>query len=471
MTTKKSSPVREWFRRHIKKTLWAVGGILLIWLVLEVFRIWGEHTLVNRFNSVINEFREAVSENNGILVQARKEIGEHEKNVSELLEKVRENIRTENDLDVDSMPEDLPPVVLAIFPPTETSRPLLEGLQLVESSKNSQLTSRCTIEYLQEGASPDDTIKEIRSRFSKENIVLIIGHESSQTAKEINERLYEAKEFVERASPVPLILPATTNPELTKSPSRGIHHILRLPANDEKQIMRIKDLLGPNGLNSKRVTLVVDSSNLAYANYIARGLILGKDPVKIVDAVGVGLAGDGFSPNRFMISDPDTIVFIGMDVHANLMLRRMAEDTLPTHKKKLNLIFTDGVAGNAFETLSRDISARFAQKVRIFITGPFPTTIARGDRIDSLPNFRQYGAAARELAEYLVTEAHDVKERITRGSVLKVLQKRLNNGAGTKLAGLTIRFDANGDVVEGEEHVYEQGSKQAKHSTLCSCGR
>ena len=41
---------------------------------------------------------------------------------------------------------------------------------------------------------------------SKENIVLIIGHQSSQAVKELNEQLYESKGFVNAGVAVPFNL-------------------------------------------------------------------------------------------------------------------------------------------------------------------------------------------------------------------------------------------------------------------------
>ena len=315
---------------------------------------------------------------------------------------------------------------------------------------------------------PDDTAKEISRRLSKENIVLIIGHETSQTAKEINERLYEAPQFVRAGIPIPLILPEATNPNLTRTPSRGIHHILRLPANDDLQVQRLKDLVGSTGLCSRRIILIVNNSNMTYAEYIAKSLLLGSNAVPVIDSVGVGLGGQGFSPRRFLSAAPDTIIFIGMEAHATLMLGRMAEDNNGI-TNILNLVFTDGVAGRRFQSLARAVVAdKLRGKVRVFYTGPFPTDVAKGGELDSVPTFNLYGRASRDLAVDLVQTAW-FRGQPTGASILEIMQKRWINGRGGEFAGIRVRFDCNGDNVEGQEHVYEQGPRKALHSQFCSC--
>jgi len=458
--------ILRWIRR--RRTVWGLVATCALCVLLWLINWWAHRLIDDQRKSFIAAVSDVVSKNNATLSQARSEMNQLGAQVGQLLSEMKSRAREQKDELLAAIPSNGPPVVLAVFPPTDVSGPLLQGLQLSKDHPNNELTSKCRIEYVEEAASIDDTVKELRSKLARENVVLVIGHESSQSAKEINARLYEAKEFVEQGLPVPLILPAATNPELTKSPSGGIRHILRLPATDGQQISRIRQLIGAKGLKSSRVVLIVDSSNPAYANYIARGLILGKDPLKIVDCIGVGLAGDGFDPRRFMNANPDTIVFIGMEVHANLMLRRMSEDVLPKLPRPINLIFTDGVAGDAFQATSRDVAAKAGKNTRIFVTGPFPTVLPLGEAVGSLPNYYQYGVAARELAWHLVDDA-EFKGEITRKSVLDALKRKLNNDREIKIGDLLAKFDANGDMVHAQEHVYEQTGLEARHSTFCSC--
>ena len=108
-------------------------------------------------------------------------------------------------------------------------------------------------------------------------------------------------------------------------------------------------------LNAERITLVVDNSNAASSSYMAQAFILGPKGANIVESVGVALGGDGFSPKRFLDSDPDTVVFVGMEIQADLLLQRLAQDKQFSPKRKLNLVFTDGVAGEGFQHLSREL--------------------------------------------------------------------------------------------------------------------
>ena len=412
----------------------------------------------------------------GELARSLDDVKAMESRINQALTQFRETVKTTNDEIVANMPKKLPPVVLAVFPPGETSRPILEGLGLFAAGAppaatpvpQIPLTGNCTLEYLRESNSPGDTARQIRDRMSKENVVLIIGHQSSQAVKELNQELYESKGFVDLNLAMPVILPAATNPALTQSPSKGIHHILRLPATDELQIGRLKSLL--TGLKSQKVALIVDSSNAAYSTYIAQELILGVKDATIVDCVGVALGGDGFSPTRFLDSEPDTVVFVGMEIQADLLLRRLADDKRFAPQQKLNLVFTDGVAGEGFQSLSRELMrAKLEEKVSIYVTGPFPTTTSRGTAVGQLPNFKNYGITAKQLAKELIEDAQRSGE-VTIQSVLKELQLRLTNNRESMIAEMRVKFDEKGDVVSGQEHVYEQGAQDAWHSRLCACG-
>jgi hypothetical protein len=89
--------------------------------------------------------------------------------------------------------------------------------------------------------------------------------------------------------------------------------------------------------------------------------------------------------------------------------------------------------------------------------------------LGELPNFKNYGVAARQLAKDLIEDARGTGD-VTIQSVLKMLQLRLTQGREVVLAEMRVKFDSNGDVLNGQEHVYEQGPEKAWHSVLCSCG-
>lgn len=363
-----------------------------------------------------------------------------------------------------------PPVVLAVFPDGNVSRKILEGLSLLETQDDRQLTDFCTIRWEREEPTPEGTANKLRKVLMEENVVLLIHGEMSTTVKALNERLFEAQEFIHGDGPIPLILPGVTNPSLNKSPSAGIFHCLRLPANDDLQIRAIRRLLGPGALQSKSAVLVLDKLNPTYAEYIARELLQGGDLV-INNSVGVGLSDGGFVPPYLLDDKPDTILFIGMEEQANVFLRRLARgsDMNPSGGQTLNLIFTDGVAGDAFPKVAKSVlGGGLKGKARIFVTGPFPTDVPRGVEIPELPDFRIYGAAARELAKKIVSEVHG-RGRVTRRAVLAALQERLDPTKTEKHVGLSFNFDRYGDNRLGEVHVFEQEQFRTLHSSLCPC--
>lgn len=355
-------------------------------------------------------------------------------------------------------------IALAVFPSSTTSKPMLEGLNISDEYLNKERNWRLV--YLREDgleATEQDLLHRLEEN---DDIVLVVGHERSTTVKYLNERVYESDQFSGDESPIPLLLPAVTNPDITKSPRGGHRHILRLPATDDKQVDRLVTLLSE--LKTKKLVLVVDTSNRSYSDYIAGELISREPNSIIVDSLGVDLSSDGFSSERFLKSHPDTIIFIGMEAQASIFLRRFRTEYEGTlGPKGLRLIFTDGVAGVTFD---KNRSSILREGDSIFLSGPFPAEAQKGDETD-FPTYRGYAALARNIAEDLFVRANR-RGGVSRANILGAMQD-IKDGetAGQKftLGKIVALFDDAGDNKLGSMHVWEVRKNGVIHSTSCAC--
>jgi len=357
-------------------------------------------------------------------------------------------------------------VVLAVFPKdSATSQPMIRALNGDRTDRPSRIPlpfDHCFLEFAEERDTEESTARSLQKRLEDPNVVLVIGHERSTMAQYVIDHVYKNGTLGSNQGPVPLILPAVTNPNITKEPPEGKSHILRLPASDDRQVAAISTLLlSPL---PKRVVLVVDASNRVYSQFIANQLIAKNPQVSFVDSVGVALDSDGFYPARFLNAKPDTIIFVGMEVPATIFLPRLVES--PEYNKsvpKPRLIFTDGTAGDTFDKVTRHLPAT----LRVFLTAPFPTDVPKGASVE-FPNYKQMGEAARSLALKLLAEAQD-KGAISRANVLLALRNRLDVSRTEDLSGIRASFDSEGNNIEGEVHVYELGQSGPTHSLKCPC--
>jgi hypothetical protein len=238
-------------------------------------------------------------------------------------------------------------------------------------------------------------------------------------------------------------------------------------------------------LNPRAACVLVDESNLTYSQYIATEFVAQATDLPIVDSVGVGLYGHGMIP-PFMASRtaangpatpdenrPDLLVFIGMEAPATILVRRVNFDgrwklgaTAPVPgRAPLQLLFTDGVAGDVFQN---SVGRTLAPDEFVYMSGPFPLSEAKGARLRQFPNYTPYAAAARTVAAELIDQTA-ARGGITRREVLKSLRTWLNDGKEREFDGLRMRFDEKGDNLSGEAHIFEVGPSRVRHASQCPC--
>jgi hypothetical protein len=355
-------------------------------------------------------------------------------------------------------------VVIAVFPIDSTADPIKKGLGLAKDNEIDLIKGSVKLRFVPERETLRGTEAAVRKAIKDPNVVLVIGHYSSSTAERMLGDVYEE----DPTHPVPVILPAVTNPEITRDPPNDIHHVLRLPASDTVQVNELITLLNQltANANNGQVLLIVDKTNPTYSGYIAREL-LKQRPQLFVDSIGVALDGEGFRPERYKDSQPDVIVFVGMENQGMLFLKLIAESHWATVRKPV-LVFTDGVAGNAFMPVAEEVAAK---NFRIFITAPIPTRLSKGKSVgDNFPNYEDMGTASRKLAELLLNKAKDSYGEINRQTVLNAIQDIENSkkDLGSNGLALNLEFDENGDDSSGGVHVYEIKDRRAIHSCDCT---
>ena len=359
-------------------------------------------------------------------------------------------------------------VILAVFPRTGVSQPMKAALRLEEPIEGIPL------ELLPEASSVEETIDQLLNRLddpTKPEVILAIGHERSTVVLELLPRVYQR---TGRGQPIPVILPAVTNPAITETQAKGQRHILRLPPTDDKQVFTLACLL--RHLQVQDVTLLVDNGNLAYSSFIAKELVYKSTeppPISIVDSVGVDLVTTGFSPTRLLDAKPSTVVFIGMETEASLFLRRLRRsDPPPRFGPSLNpdlgaitAIFTDGVAGTSFENVTRSL---LQPGEELYLTGPFPPSTLASQT--SLPTYAPYAAAARAIASHLVLQAKkNGASPPRRSDILAEVQQLQGATPYMRFASLEMQFDAKGDNTLAEFHAYRITHDQVEQVKL-TCG-
>jgi len=359
-------------------------------------------------------------------------------------------------------------VVLAVFPADDTTTdPIKEGLGL-KGIDQRKLEAGGVLKFVAEKPTLRATANDLKDQLKNQNVVLVIGHYSSTTAEYMLANVYEQDE----SHPIPVILPAVTSPGIIPDPPNNIRHVLRLPASDKVQVKELRRLLDELDtkveVRSKRrakVLLAVDTTNPRYSDYLSREILKAR-PYLFVDSIGVSLTSDGFRPERYKTSDPDVVVFIGMEDQGSLFLRLLSESEWALKRApKPVLIFTDGVAGNSFDALAQ----RVAEKgFRILLTAPIPAEVPRGDKTGgAFPNYNMMGQSAAQLADVLLRRAQQDYGRISRENVRKALEKIGSSPQDLAENRVKLKFDSDGENLLGTVHTYEFLSSGPIHSCAC----
>lgn len=384
------------------------------------------------------------------------------------------------------------PKIYIVFPDSQVGLDLKKGI--IPSNDDEIIEPGVTLKKFDQLLSIKETERNLlRELKQDDNILMVVGHETSTIAKYMIENVYENDAFFsnDKKIPIPLILPGATNPELTSTePREGIRHILRVPATDKKQVQMIISFLDKKDEHSKKkaqfsTSLIIDTTNIEYGEYIAKSIIKLR-PKNIIDSIGIGLVEEGYSPDKFFSSKPNYTIFIGMHTQAAMLVNQMkkvgylTKNTAGSSAYKPTLLCTDGTLSTFFnETLMA-----LKPSNPIYLTGPivlpeYAKECGNEIKEEDL-NYKRIGMITRLLIEYLVDEANKTGN-LTREGILNVMQGLMAKGTEVHLImpekGLImskkerymLKFSDIGDNVESKVHLFECERGIFRHSSMCSC--
>jgi hypothetical protein len=379
--------------------------------------------------------------------------------------------------------------VLAVFPdPTSStvSVPILDALFKGPPAKQT-LIDGVDLVYVPEGRSKEDTAATLKAEIAKGDVILVIGHVTSTVAQYLDQTVYHERTVVGN-TPMPLILPAATNPQLTSAEPADEQHILRLPATDVAQIKCIRSFLlrlltHKNLQRPASVGIIRDASNPTYSEYIGDEIVAKSDDVDM--SVGANLGGADI-PMTSML-DHDVVVVAGMERLSKVLLKRIYRRDKSIGDDP-ELLFTDGVAGEVFYTATASVLRDRAVKDKsapkgappidlvnqhVWMSGPFEPRdhggiwYKKGERLPDKPDYYSYGELASGVAKKLLDDARRThKGKLSRESVLETLRSWLKN-SGQQPEG--VQFDSKGDNTKSECHVFRIGAGTYAHADYCCC--
>lgn len=372
--------------------------------------------------------------------------------------------------------------VLAVFPdPTSStvSVPILDALGFKKGVSSQLLMDGVDFVYVPEGRSVEDTALTLRTEILKGDVLLVVGHVTSTVAQYLELNVYHSDK-VTGAVPMPLILPAATNPQLTSVEPSGHEHILRLPATDVAQIKCIRSFIARLWADKKRTrdvsaAIIRDLSNPTYSEYIGDELVAEGDSVD--QSVGASLGGGDIPMSSIL--DHDVVVVAGMERLSKVLLRRMYRRNIQIGDNP-ELLFTDGVAGEVFYNAANSVlidrdapPAASLRNQHVWMSGPFQprdhngASYKKGEQLPDKPDYYSYGELAGTIAKELLQKTKELhKDQLTRAFVLDTLQWWLKH---PDQQPPYARFDAKGDNTLTSCHVFRIGPGKYWHSRYCCC--
>lgn len=333
--------------------------------------------------------------------------------------------------------------------------------------------------FINDGPNHSDTVSRIVDQTKKNDVLLVLGHETSTAAKMVWTEFYQHNE-------IPVVLLGPTNPTITKDDAARAKVLLRLMPNDNQQVARIIDILNEDfEVGQRNVLLVTDSGNPIYSNYIGERIIdrlprncqfCGSLQVSSVNSLG---------PDWERIvkrHKPNTVIFVGMSQAAKSFLLSLHHspansanaDAVPQDEaniigwlKGVDFIFTDGCASNGFCNFLKDSELTF----RNF----YVVSTASSDRDDFTLgqfNFEQIGYASVAFSYRLLFDSMERNggSDLSTSGVLSELRLQstpplerveLDKVPGDISSNLredlrALQFDVFGDNTEWQWHVFRK---------------
>lgn len=331
---------------------------------------------------------------------------------------------------------------------------------------NSAITrSEVRFEYADDSGSSQIAQQVLSSHLTNPGLLAIVGPGETEIAKAM-------LPLIEQHPDVALIMPIPTNPQLTlNNQKRGISNVFRVPPTDQAQIEAIYKHIAEKH-SGKSVAIFRDTTNPDYSNYIATGLRAHLEAVDnsnapmnavLLDSIIGGIDGNGLPiTDSVVYLAPQIVVYIGMRANALTIARQLGRigDAAPMSPTGVSwspcVIFTDGCVDTRLLHLGRnDVDGAYA----VFPSG---TNYDLPVKYRTVPSFFALGYdSVAVIAEALRSAAPSV----SRASFIMAMQ--VSRSKAVKVNGRAIKFDANGDNIHGEFHLWQVSGGEWLHADEC----
>lgn len=360
------------------------------------------------------------------------------------------------------MPPDSYEIVIAgpmTGPDSSLWQDLLFGVDLALSERNYELRNRLSdrkVEIIRRDDRGDPAEGEVLATelVDRREVVAVIGPFQSSVA--------EAALRVYRDSNVPVILPSSTNPDLTRQNLKdGVGNVFRLAATDEKQVQCLAEFIkliaaklsGEGHENDLTMVIIQDTSNPKYANYIGESLEKRLEECltcpRILQRKQIDVGTQDYVTMDMVNARAELLVYVGGYQHAVKTLRQArALDWTPT------AVLTDACVNSH---LHREVPEG------TYVTSPMAKYVSLSEQGEP-PGFRAFGYDSMRLLSSAILSID--RGPLSRRKILRELDEYKLSTFEDGQAG-EYHFNANGDNEHARFHVWQVSGGGWKHAEEC----
>jgi ABC-type branched-subunit amino acid transport system substrate-binding protein len=310
-----------------------------------------------------------------------------------------------------------------------------------------------------DGGLPAEAERLAAELVDRREVLAVIGHAQSSVA--------EAALGVYRESSLPVILPISTNPDLTRNNLReDVKNVFRLPATDEKQVECLFEftkliaakLCGDDCHESElSIVIIQDTSNPKYTNYIAEQFERRIDDCatcpRILQRKQIDVESQEYVTEEMARADAEILLYTGSYRNAVKTVRQAeALEWSPT------FILTDSAANSHLHSEVSDGT---------YVTTPVGESLSLS-RLEGPPGFGAFGYDAMRLLSHSILSID--AGPLSRKKILHQLDEyKLSTFDGGR--GGEYHFNAIGDNEHARFHVWQVSSTGWKHADECPVHR
>lgn len=278
----------------------------------------------------------------------------------------------------------------------------------------------------------------VANKLVSSGVVGVIGHLNSSCTKPAS-RIYNEKS-------VPMITPASTNPEITK---QGYNNVFRTCGRDDQQGTELAKFV-VDVLKKKRVAVLHDKTT--YGQGLSEELKKSAgNKIEVVVYEGVTQGDQDFKPvlTKVKSSNPDLIFFGGMHTEGGLIIKQAKELGI-----KAPVIGGDGLYGS---TLLEVAGPAAEGSYMAFFTPTAETEIGRNfvkNYTAKYGEIETYAPYAYDAANILLKAIAESKTTDGKKLIDAIRKMKYEGAVGT------IEYDENGDIKKAGYAIYTVKDKK-----------